>query len=417
MDYRKVLAVLLATGIATSGAVVALGQQAEVSEASGYSSGKQFTRIDVSSSYRDIELLPGKTRSFNVTVTNNEDSEVSVNPHLYVPSGIPVDEKTLKSSWVTILNDGETTLESGESREFEIEISVPEGTEPGRFYGFVAFTDEKISRRGFSRPFHAARLSLEVRSPVRLLSESYLHGQIKAGSSFTHGIKIKNSGSRTVEINPKVSVQNENEETVLPGGSRKIDRSWITVHSPDVIGPNEEVSVKVTVAPPESAPRGEYEAQIDLGIGGNREDESSVGVQETVSLNLEVWKPPSEPFTTSFDVTNGTEKVKLRLEANSPERRFGSKIGNRRPAEFDVEFVSPSGETVEAKREKTVNTGSVDLGNAGEERRNGKRGGYADRDGEKRFVFSVEDPTTGKWKARITPHNTIRFEYRVIRLY
>ena len=366
-----------------------------------------YTKLYVDSDDSHLELKPGERETVTITVTNGEDREVTVDPHLSVA---PVRENVLKDSWISIA-DGETTLDAGEEREFAVTVAVPEDATLGHHNGQIAFTNETVTYPGRpARPIHAQGISVDVwRQPtVQILAGTYVHSQVKAGDSTTHQIVIENTGDEAVPLNPELNTERRSHHY---GRSTTVQRSWFDVDAPAEIAPGETATVSVTVSPPASADRGRYNAELDLGLKDPARDERDSHWQR-IRLNLEVWKQPSEAFETTFDVSEPTENVTLTLSSRSASYR-GAQSDETDPASFDVQFVSPDGDVIDAKRVELTDTGFVDLG---ADTRSGVRDGeYAVRNGQQRFVYSLDDPDAGRWSLRVTPHNAIGFNYEISR--
>lgn len=366
-----------------------------------------YTKLYVDAENGHFDLQPGESEEFTVTVGNREDQAVTVNPHLYSP---PTRQNALKDSWVEL--EGETTIPAGEEVEFTVSVSVPDDAEIGHYNGMVAFTDERIEYPGRPpRPVHAAHVGIEVwKEPtVRILSDTYVRGQVEAGDSITREIYVKNDGDSAVPLSPELANQRHRCH-----GSRcpaELDPSWITIDAPSEIGAGEIATVTVTMAPDADAERGRYNTELDLGLmDPNRPDERNHWQQ--VRLNYEVWKQPAEPFETTVDVSERTDEVTLTLSPRSAPHR-GTATAENTQARFDVELVSPDGESVDPERVRVTDRGFVDM--SSDERRSPADGDYAVRDGGQQFVYRVDDPQAGEWTVQIMPHNTIGFNYEVDR--
>lgn len=363
-----------------------------------------YTKLYVESDYDHPELKPGESTEFTVTVTNREDSEVDLDPRVYVP---PTGQNLIEKSWVSI--DGDSTVGAGEEQEFTVSVSVPDDAEIGYYSGQVAFTDEQVTYPGRpARPVHAASVNVQVwqEPTVNILSSTYLNGQVEAGDTTTKQIVVENTGDEAVPLSPQLKGQSN---VRYGGSSSKIDPSWVSIDSPSSVEPGETATVSITVSPPESADSNSYRGNVDLGLKDpNRADNSNYW--QEVSLNFEVWNQPDEPFETSFEVSEDAEDVTLTL---SP--RAGIYGGNSDdPASFDVTFVAPDGSNVTAERVQVSNRGSVDL-SAGNSPSVEQQGEYGVRAGGQEFVYRVEDPEAGSWDLQVMPENAIGFSYEIVR--
>ncbi|SDQ91080.1 COG1470 family protein [Halopelagius longus] len=365
-----------------------------------------YTKLYVDADNGYLDLKPGESETFTVTVGNEEESAVTVNPHLYVP---PTTRDKLDESWVEI--DGETEIAPGEESEFTVTVSVPDDAEIARYNGMIAFTDERITYPGRPpRPVHAAHVGVEVwKEPtVEIVSDNYVRGQVEAGDSVTSQIVVKNTGDSAVPLSPEL--KRERGHCAGSGCPLTLDPSWIDIDAPSEIAPGETATVTVTMSPAEDAERGRYDTRIDLGLKDPARADDSSHWQE-VDLNYVVWKQPSEPFETTVDVSERADNLTLTLSPQSSYRSNADSDGES--ASFDVEFVSPDGETIEAERVRVSDGGHVNLGRS---RRGATRDGeYAIRDGGSEYVYRLDDPEAGEWNVRITPHNAISFRYEFVR--
>ncbi|WP_224270628.1 hypothetical protein [Haloprofundus salinisoli] len=363
-----------------------------------------YTRlyIDVDDSYRDVK--PGESLEYTVSVKNGEDETVEVDPHL---SAAPMMEFPLESEWVDI--DGPTSIDAGETAEYTVTVEVPEDAETADYRALVAFTDETVTYPGRpAQPIHSAHIVANVwREPtVTIHSDTYVHAQVEAGDSFTRQLVVENTGDSAVPLNPELTTERRYCSGHCPN---QLNPSWIDIDAPSQIAPGETATVSITVSPPEEADRGRYNANVNLGLNDpNRQANNDYW--QRVGVNFVVWKQPSEAFETDFEVSDDTENVTLTL---SPNSHYGADDGDE--ADFDVEFVDPDGNVVEAERVRVSSSGFVDL--SGERARNAVEQGedYAVRNGGEEFVYRVDDPAAGDWTLRVTPENTIGFQYELDR--
>jgi hypothetical protein len=363
-----------------------------------------YTRLYVEADDSYFDVKPGESQEFTVTVENGEDEAVDLNPHVYVP---PTAQNPIPASWVEI--EGDESLAAGAEAGFTVTVSVPEDAEIGNYDGMIAFTDEKITYPGRPpRPVHATHLGVEVwtEPTVKVLSDTYVHGQVEAGDSVTHQIVVKNTGDSAVPLKPELA--SERNHCRGSGCPLQLDPAWIDVDAPTEVAPGETATVTISMSPSADAERGRYDTRIDLGLKDPARPERDTYWQE-VDLNYVVWKQPDEAFETSVDVSENARSLTLTL---SP--RTHSDSADSEPASFDVQFVSPDGETIDAERVRTTDRGFVDLG--GRDRRSATDDGdYAVRSGGTEFVYRVDDPAAGEWTVQMTPHNTIGFNYELVR--
>lgn len=361
-----------------------------------------YTRLYVDARESYLDLKPGQSGTFTVTVENGEDEAVDVNPHLFTS---PTDRNPLEASWVDI--SGPDSIEAGAEVEYEVSISIPEDAEIARYSGQIAFTNQTTKPVAGQppRPIHAAHTSVNVwKEPtVKILSETYISTQVEAGDTVTKEIVIKNTGEESVPVSPERAKQRG--ACHGPGCSEQVDQSWIDVDAPSQIAPGETATVTISISPGEDAERGRYDTSIDLGLKDpNRPDRGSYW--QEINVNFVVWEQPSEPFTTGFTVTERTDDVTLTLTP----RNYRS-AENADAASFNVTFVSPDGERIDAKRVQVTKRGHVDLG----ARQRTTDGAYAENNGQTEFVYVLDAPDTGEWEAEIMPQDTIGFQYELTR--
>ncbi len=361
-----------------------------------------YTRLYVDDQYRNVRLQPGGSETVTITVENGEDEAVDLSPKLFVP---PRGERPVKSEWVSI-ESSDLELDAGEEREFDVTVSVPEDAEINRYAGEIALTDERISYPGRpEQPVNGVSLSVEVwqEPTVRVVSDTYMHSQVQAGDSFTREFVVKNTGEQAVPVNPELVTG----DRYMPYGDRNVlERSWVDIDSPGEIDPGETETIEVTVTPPDDADRGDYRAELDLGLKDPARPERSSHWQR-VSLRFQVWTQPEEPYETAFEVSEDAENVTLDVSAS----RYRSADSD--PASFDVTFVAPDGTEVDAERVSVTNRGSVDLGGA--RQRASSDGTYASGGESQTFEYRLDDPEAGSWSVRIMPENAMQFSYEITR--
>ena len=365
-----------------------------------------FTRLYVDAERPYLQLKPGESDEFTVTVENGEDERVSLDPHVYVP---PAGGPVLDASWVTI--DGPETLDAGEEAEFTVAVDVPEDAEIGHYSGQVAFTDERVTYPGRpARPVHAEHVRVEVwKEPVvKIRSQTYVHGQVEVGESITREVVVENTGDEPVPLSPELADRRGRCHGDCPN---QFDPSWLDVDAPSQVDPGETATVTITIAPPADADRGRYSTDLDLGLKDPNRDERD-NYWQRVDLNVEVWKQPSSPVETTVAVSERADDLTLTLTPRDSAHRRGAG-GEAEPVGFDVAFVDPNGTVVEPERVRVTDRGFVDM--SGDRRRGIAGDGSVVRNGGKEFVYRVADPAAGEWTLRVTPENTIGFAYEITR--
>jgi hypothetical protein len=372
-----------------------------------------YTRLYVEDEYRNLELKPGESETFNVTVENGADGAVEITPGLFVPK---VGDHPVEKGWVTV-EPGSTTLEAGAETTVAVTVSVPDDAELGEYRGAVQFTDETIQYPGRPpRPVHAASFNVEVRQDptVFVLPLTRGHAQVEAGETHTRSVRINNTGEQAVPLDPTLQLRDDRRPR--PGAESSADRSWFTIDAPSQVPAGGSATVDVTVAVPESASRGDYDAELDLGLRDPARPDGRDYWQQ-VHMGFQVWKQPEQPFEKTFDVSEGTESVTVKLSAG--DRRDA----DDEPAKFDVTLVGPNGNEFSPERVETTNRGSVDL--SGDDRRRYRHApaegaadsgsAYSNRGGERILRYRVDSPEDGEWTLRVMPEDTVRFRYEIVR--
>lgn len=397
-----------------SGSGSSAGSASSSDAASGSGSASQaddernVTRVFVEPRHERLELKPGETETVNVTVVNQDDTEVELSPSVVQPRRA---RYHLQSDWVSVDLPTET-LGPDEEVEATVTVEVPSDAELGDYRGTLAFTDETIQYgERPPRHVHAMDLGVEVFEEPTLFVESgrHLRSQVQAGDSYTHEIVVRNTGDEAASLNPEVRTEQRRRHCRGPGCAETLERSWLEVDAPAEVPAGDTATVEVTIQPPEDAARGRYSTELTLGLDDPNRPREDRHWQE-LDLGFEVWKQPDEPFETSFDVREGDEDVTVRLSADGHR---GAENGE--PATFDVAFVSPNETVVEAERVTTYDRGHVDLGGR-------PRDGSADRDYRARggnrevtYALPVDDPATGAWTLRVMPNSTVQFRYEIVR--
>lgn len=417
MNTRALLSLLLVVGMVLStGGVTAMPQTNGTATATGSSGSPadtaqqdtNYTRLYIDGQYEHLELKPGESDSLTITVENGEDDAVTLSPQVVIP---PRGQPPIEESWITI-EDGNTTLDAGESREFDITVSVPDDAEIRRYGGMIAFTDERTqmpNRPGPARPVHGVSLNVEVweEPTIQIDSDRHQFSQVEAGNSFTTEITIQNTGEQAVPLSPQFNSDNQRRHG--PSRSQEtLDRSWMTIDAPNEIGAGETETVEITVSPPADAERGDYSGEIDLGLTDPTRNERNTRWQQ-IRLNFQVWTQPDEPFETSFEV--GEDATDATLEITSDQHPRAS--NEETDADFDVTFVAPNGTEVDAERVQVSNSGHVSLGD--ERRQTMSDGTYATGGDRQQFTYRLEDPEAGTWSVEIMPENTMDFGYEIVR--
>jgi hypothetical protein len=417
MQLKQLFAVLLAVGLVTPVATAYAtpehrtptnGDDPAVDALAATNESDEYTRLYIDADYRHMELKPGESDSFSVTVENGEDHAVDLSPHVFVPK--MGSQRPVKPDWVTI-EPGDVTLGPDEERTVEVSVDVPDDADLADYRGTIAFTDETISYEDRPpRPVHTAGFALSVyKEPiVEITQGDYLNARMQAGDTVTRTITIENTGDQAVPLNPQLEIDSPPHHYSSSGNDQKLQRSWIDIDAPSQVPAGESVDVTVTIDVPENAASGRYDTEFSLGLKDpHRRDDR--GYWQRIDLSLEVWEQPDEPFETTVQVREDAETMSLTVTANRHYRQQ-QQASAERPS-FDVVFVAPNGTVVTPEKVTRTKSGGVNLA---DDRRNGAGDGTYSTDGERfEVTYDVPKPESGEWTVRITPHNVMHFGYEI----
>ena len=345
------------------------------------------TDLEIDPPRSSLELEPGESDSVEITIQNDDEATAELDPAYLELDQAP---EQIPEEWVSI--DAPDSVESGESATATVTVSVPDDAEANRMFGLVRFTNETDADAN-SLPVdyaHVTLLSLEVdREPtVFVRSERYVRGQVETGETLTRTIVVENTGDEAVPIDPELEARDGHCRG--SGCPQSLDDSWVSIDAPASVGPGETAEVTVTVAPPTGVDSASYDGRLTLGIDDPARPEDDDHWQR-IRLRLDVWSQPDDPIEQSFAVREGDDTVTMTLTARTDER-----------PEFDVAFVSPSGEVVEISPVSVTKRGNVDLV---EDRRDGRT--------RYEFTYEFEPPESGEWTVRIMPYDTPRFGFEI----
>ncbi|MFT4889241.1 MAG: hypothetical protein ACI9YT_000150 [Halobacteriales archaeon] len=416
MQLKRILSVLLAVSLlAPAAAAYATPEQRTPTTAPdtapnslvGTNESDEYVRLYIDDDYRHVELKPGQSESFSITVENGDDHPVDVSPHVFVPK--MGSQRPVKPDWVSI-DPSDVTLDPGEERTFDVTVDVPEDAELARYRGTIAFTNETVSYENRPpRPVHAAGFALTVfKEPlVRITQGNYLSARVQAGDTVTRTITIENTGDQAVPLNPQLDI-GSSRHYHSPGNDQELQRSWIRIDAPAQVPAGESVDVQVTIDVPEQAATGDYDTEFSLGLKDpHRRDDR--GYWQRIGLSLQVWEQPDRPFETTVAVREDTETMSITVEANR-YYRHQQRSSMERPT-FDVVFVAPNGTVVTPEKVTRTQSGGVNLA---EDRQGGADDGPYMTGGERYEVtYRISKPQSGEWTVRIMPHNVMHFGYEI----
>lgn len=375
---------------------------------------QNFTKLEISPRYGNVQFKPGEDRELTVTIKNNEKKPITISPLVVVP---PYGEYLIDKEWITI-SPASIEIPAGGSQKFAIKVVIPADASIGNYNANIAFTDEKIPTP-YPEPFpnyvHSYGLSINLWAPpkVQILSP-YINDQLEAGNEYDYKIKLKNTGDKAVSIDPKMSQQNQ----MYGGPYGMIGSAFtddaVTITSPKEIPAGGSIEVNVHIKVPIDA-KGNYRGGIDLGI-----DDPSIRDEWADMINLEfgVWKQPTESYVKTF---NAKEAAPVTIEVSS--NMFGGAYGyfvsgmgtkNKKDPSFAVTLTGSDNNAIPLKKVKTIIKGGVSLGGMSglPPWESESKGIYQEMGTQYIETYKVDVPA-GDLKLGIMPQNTQQFEYTI----
>ena len=415
----------------------------------------EFDKIKVDPAYKYLQLKPGDSENFTVTVENNDNKTIELKPRTLIT---PYTENFINESWISI-NPSEKALKPGEKEEFEVKVSIPKDANVGSYTVLIAFT-EKVPEgdvAGYYQSFPGTmQLNVQVWIPptVQILTP-YVNDLVEAGKSYTYEVKIKNTGNQDIAISPEltegggiiyygsaasstvspptvpsstVSSPTVSDSTVSSsimspsaGPAQAFGKEAITVEAPEKIKAGQTDVVKLKLAVPANA-KGSYSGSLDLHI-----NDPGISNGGTVPLSFRILPVLKEPYETSFEArTDGP--ITIGITAYQYGYGMYTSGGNRDlTPSFKVNLKDPSGNKVTPTLINTKSSGSINIvddtypqprplldvsskiaGNMETYNQGSYQGGTTT------FVETYTVPgATGKWTLSILPKNTENFEYSI----
>jgi hypothetical protein len=385
----------------------------------------EFDKIRVDPAYKNLDMKPGDSENFTVTVENRDNKTIKLKPK---PLITPYTQNFINESWISI-SPAEKALNPGEKQEFKVEVNIPKDADAGNYAVLIAFT-EKVPEgdvAGYYPNFPGSmQLNINVWIPpnVQILTP-YVNDLVEAGKKYTYEVKLRNTGDKDIAISPELTNAGG---IIYPGGvSQAFDNSAISIEAPKTVKAGETAIVKLTLNIPADA-KGSYSGSLDLNIDdpGFREYEGQV------PLSFRILPVLKEPYETTFE-TKTADPITLEVKAylygyglyNSGENR--SLIPS-----FDVSLKDPAGKEVTPSLVNTKYMGMINIVDnvypqpypvpyvsskiGGSVETSGNKVGYQGnyQGGTTTFVETYTVPgAEGKWTLSILPKNTENFEYTV----
>ncbi len=343
------------------------------------------TKLIIKPKFKHLKLKPGQSESFDVEIKNPTDKDVRIEPRIFEGRIGSID-----INWISF--DKESfILKSKDSATIIVTVSVPNDAEKGFYSCRILFTNDSIN---------SIYLSIEVFIPPSVkISPRWIDDFVEAGKTYEYKVKVKNKGSETFNLNPKV---------VQPSVS--FEENWlsekeITISSPPTIPPNSEVEVKIVVNVPSDA-SGHLRGTIDLGI----DDPGLYEWGRRVELSLNVYRAPKEPFVKILNIDNAS---KLTIRVSSEIFKVPIPIPILRTStvnDFDVRIVSPSGDV--KIKPKIVESLIVTTG-FGRPPWEETEGIYKVISTTKKKIYEIENPENGVWRIEVMPKGCLGFSLEV----
>lgn len=375
---------------------------------------ENFTKLEISPRYGNVQLQPGKESELTVTIKNKETKSIKVSPIVVVP---PFGEYLMDKEWITV-SPANIEIPAGGSQKFAVKVVIPADASIGYYNANIAFTDEKIPTP-YPEPYpnyvHSYSLSINLWAPPKIqISNQYINDQLEAGKEYDYKIKLKNTGDKAVAIDPKMSQQNQMYGGPYGMMTSAFTDDAITITSPKEIPAGGSIEVNVHIKVPADA-KGNYQGGIDLGI-----DDPSIRDEwaDMVTLGFGVWKQPTEPFVKAF---NAKEAAPVTIEVSS--NMFGVAYGyfgsstntkNKKDPSFAVTLTGTDNTAIPLTKVKTIIKGGVSLGgmNGLPPWESESEGIYQEMGTQIMETYKADVPA-GDLKLGILPQNTQQFEYTI----
>jgi len=364
-----------------------------------------------------IELMPGESEEFTVTVVNPNNETVLVNPIIVEE---PYSEYIFDDTWVTITPASVELEADGGEEEFTIAIAIPDDADLGDYGVMIAFTDD-AKPNPFPEPepypsyINTLNLYVEVwKPPVVQILPYRIRDRVEPGNGYDYAITLKNTGDCDIELDPEiVDVRRYGWHDTPPA----FENDAITIDAPASVPANETATVSVHLEVPAGA-KGRYNGEINLGI-----DDPSMGHWDeeggTVRLRFEVWGQPTEPFLKAFAIDADapiTILVESRKHKWSGMYRINGGDGSDCEPHFNLTLKGPDGTATLAQTTVTYH-GAVSLSGI-------SKYGYAppgemglDEVYNEDYTSYTEEylanGTIGNWELGILPHYVEEFEYTI----
>jgi len=407
--FTKILAFMLilaiSAGIASSEQVVTT----EMMSVDGMPAPEQainFTKLEVSPPYINFMLQPGESKELTVTLKNKEKKAVSVKPNTVLApyGGINADPEWIK------VTPGNVEIPAGGSQKFTIKVTVPMDASIGYSNVQIAFTDETMPTP-YPGPFpnyiHVVQVSLDIwTTPKIQIMKPYINDMLEGGREYDYEVKLKNTGKEAINIDPKMSSENNRYSGQFGQMTAAFTDDAITISAPSNVPAGATEIIKVHVKVPKDA-KGSYNGAINMNI-----DDTSIQPWEgMIQMSFNVWTQPAEAFERIFNLKDAAP-ITIEISSGNNYNPYGQGMGaNKKEPSFETTLVGPTG-NVDIKATKTVIKGLVNMGGQIPPWELDSKGIYQENGVQLIETFKVSG-SPGEWKLKVLPNNTESFEYSI----
>ncbi len=377
-----------------------------------------LTILRIDPRWHDMELMPGESHEFTVTVTNPNNETVLVDPIIVEGA---YSEFIFDDNWITI-TPAATELEAdGGEEEFTIAVAIPDDADLGHYGIRIAFTDDAKpdpfpEPRSYPSYINTLNLDIEVwEPPVVQFLPSRIQDRVESGKGYDYAITLTNTGDYDIDIDPELGCGGRyyDSRSTTPA----FEDDAITIDAPASVPANGTATVSVHLEVPAGA-KGRYNGEINLGI-----DDPSMGrwgeEGGTVRLRFGVWEQPTEPFLKAFELdTDAPITILVESRKYMGSGMYGTDGGDRGDCEpyFNLTLEGPDGTATLAPTMVTYH-GAVSLSGR-------SKYGYApsgemglDEVYAEGYTSYTEEylasGTIGNWEIGILPHYVEEFEYTI----
>ncbi len=381
----------------------------------------------VDTGYKYLQLKPGQSEEFTVTVMNRDEEDFEARPRVITSLW---GEEVLEPEWITI-TPGSVEIKPEGKQEFTVNVSIPADAETGYYDTILTFSDleEKVIRM-YPYPEYSVsfELSVNVWTPpnVSLMTRS-IYDRVEAGNGYDYLIRVKNIADIDIPLAPHLIPE---ERSYYMDDFMALAENQIAIDAPDVLKAGEEVELKLHIDVPGGAD-GSYYGTLDLGI-----DDPTVREWDgRVSIDLGVWEQPEDPFTTTF--ISRTEGAPMRIDITTTTYGSAWRVSSSENLPYFDLSLEKDGDMIEPELSGTSYTASVNLDRSPVLYRGGimmddmmdemavaeedfAGNGNMDftprvyQEGYRVYTESYIIPSQiGKWELSILGHNAESFEYSI----